>query len=150
MANTYTSLHYHIVFSTKNREPWIKPDIEQRIWRYLGGIVTTNRMKPIQIGGVDDHVHLLLGAPATMAPSKAAQLIKGGSSAWIHTEFPNLRDFAWQDGYGAFTVSKSGLPEVKDYILNQREHHQRRTFKEEFLALLKRHEIEYEERYLWD
>ena len=107
-------------------------------------------MKPIQIGGVDDHVHLLLGAPATMAPSKAAQLIKGGSSAWIHTEFPNLRNFAWQDGYGAFTVSKSGLLEVKNYILNQREHHQRRTFKEEFLALLKRHEIEYEERYLWD
>jgi len=100
--------------------------------------------------GVDDHVHLLLGAPETMAPSKAAQLIKGGSSAWIHTEFPNLRNFAWQDGYGAFTVSKSGLSEVKNYILNQREHHQRRTFKEEFLALLKRHEIEYDERYLWD
>lgn len=107
-------------------------------------------MKPIQIGGVDDHIHLLLGAPETMAPSKAAQLIKGGSSAWIHTEFPNLRNFAWQDGYGAFTVSKSGLSEVKNYILNQREHHQRRTFKEEFLALLKRHEIEYDESYLWD
>jgi putative transposase len=81
MANTYTSLHYHIVFSTKNREPGIKPEIEERIWAYLGGIATKNRMKPIQIGGVDDHIHILLGAPATMAPSKAAQLLKGGSSA---------------------------------------------------------------------
>lgn len=150
MANTYTSLHYHIVFSTKNREPWITADIEPRIWAYLGGIATKNRMKPIQIGGVDDHVHVLLGAPATFAPAKVAQLIKGGSSAWIHTEFPELKNFAWQDGYGAFTVSKSGLPKVKDYILNQRDHHQRHSYRDEFLALLKRHEIEYDERYLWD
>ena len=150
MANTYTSLHYHIVFSTKNREPWIRPEIEERIWAYLGGIATKNRMKPIQIGGVDDHIHVLLGAPATMAPAKIAQLIKGGSSAWIHTEFPELQNFAWQDGYGAFTVSKSGLPNVKDYILNQREHHQRQTYKDEFVALLKRHEVDYDERYLWD
>lgn len=150
MANTYTSPHYHIVFSTKNREPWITADIEPRIWAYLGGIATKNRMKPIQIGGVDDHVHVLLGAPATFAPAKVAQLIKGGSSAWIHTEFPELKNFAWQDGYGAFTVSKSGLPKVKDYILNQRDHHQRHSYRDEFLALLKRHEIEYDERYLWD
>ena len=150
MANTYTSLHYHIVFSTKQRELWLKPEIEERIWAYLGGIVIKNRMAPLQIGGVDDHIHILLGAPATMAPAKAAQLIKGGSSAWIHTEFPELRSFAWQDGYGAFTVSKSAIPEVTAYIRNQREHHQRRTFKEEFLTLLNRHEIEYDERYLWD
>jgi len=150
MANTYTSLHYHFVFSTKDRELWIKPEIEGRIWAYLGGIANKNRMKPLQIGGVDDHIHILLGAPATMAPAKATQLIKGGSSAWIHTEFPELRNFEWQDGYGAFTVSKSAIPEVTAYIRNQREHHQRRTFKEEFLMLLNRHEIEYDERYLWD
>ena len=98
MANTYTSLHYHIVFSTKHREPWITAEIEQRIWAFLGGIARKNRLKPLQIDGVDDHIHLLLGAPATMAPAKAAQLIKGGSSAWIHTEFPVLRNMeltAW-------------------------------------------------------
>ena len=150
MSNTYTSLHYHIVFSTKHRERWITPDIEQRIWAYLGGIARENKMKPLQIGGVEDHIHLLLGAPSTMAPAKAAQLIKGGSSAWIHTEFPALRDFAWQDGYGAFTVSKSHLADVTAYIQNQRQHHQSKTFKEEFVTLLERHEIEYEERYLWD
>ena len=150
MANTYTSLHYHIVFSTKQRELWIKPEIEERIWAYLGGIAIKNRMTPLQIGGVDDHIHLLLGAPATMAPAKAAQLIKGGSSSWIHTEFPKLQNFAWQDGYGAFTVSKSAIPDVTTYIQNQREHHKRQSYKEEFLTLLHRHEIEYEKRYLWD
>ncbi len=150
MSNTYTSLHYHIVFSTKHRECWITPEIEQRIWAYLGGIARENRMKPLQIGGIDDHIHLLVGAPATMAPAKAAQLIKGGSSSWIHTEFPSLQRFAWQDGYGAFTVSKSHLSDVTSYIKNQRQHHPGKSFQEEFLALLERHEIEYDEKYLWD
>src|ERR1700736_3174961 len=111
MANTYTSLHYHIIFSTKRREAWITPDIEHRVWAYLGGIARENQMKPLQIGGIEDHVHVLVGAPPTLAPSKIAQLVKGGSSAWIHTEFPELRDFAWQDGYGAFAVSKSNVPD---------------------------------------
>ena len=88
MANTYTSLHYHIVFSTKNRTPWIAPEVEQRIWAYLGGIAKQNKMKPLQIGGTDDHVHLLLGAPAVLAPAKIAQLVKGGSSGWIQETFP--------------------------------------------------------------
>jgi hypothetical protein len=87
MANTYTSLHYHIVFSTKNRERWLKVEIEQQIWAYLGGIAKQNKIKPIQIGGTDDHVHLLLGAPAVLAPARITQLIKGGSSAWIHETF---------------------------------------------------------------
>ncbi len=150
MANTYTNLHYHIVFSTKNRERWITPDIEQRIWAYLGGIAKENRMTPIQIGGIEDHIHILLGAPATLAPSKIAQLIKGGSSAWIHETFPKMRGFAWQDGYGAFTVSKSNVPDIRTYVQNQREHHRTKTFQEEYIALLQRHEIEYDERYLWD
>jgi REP element-mobilizing transposase RayT len=90
MANTYTSLHYHIIFSTKNRERWITPDVEQRIWAYLGGIAKENKMKPLQIGGVGDHVHVLLGAPATLAPSKSAQVIKGGSWGWIQDTFPTM------------------------------------------------------------
>lgn len=150
MANTYTSLHYHFVFSTKNRERWITPDIEERIWAYLAGIASQNKIRPIQIGGVEDHIHALLGAPAAMAPSKIAQLLKGGSSAWIHDAFPAMKAFAWQDGYGAFTVSKSGLPEVTEYIQGQREHHRTRTFQEEYLAFLRKHEVDYDERYLWD
>jgi REP element-mobilizing transposase RayT len=150
MANTYTSLHYHIVFSTKNRERWIMPDIEQRIWAYLGGIAKDNKMQPIQIGGIEDHVHMLFGAPATLAPSKIAQVIKGGSSAWIHETFPAMRGFAWQDGYGAFTVSMSSVPDVAAYIRSQREHHRTKTFQEEYLALLQKHQIDYKECYLWE
>ncbi len=150
MANTYTALHYHVVFSTKHRERWITPDIESRIWSYLGGIARDNDMRALCIGGIEGHVHLLLGAPPTMAPAKAAQLIKGASSKWIHDTFSDLRAFAWQDGYGAFTVSKSNIPGVIDYIQKQREHHQAKTFQTEFVELLHRHEIDYEEKYLWD
>jgi putative transposase len=150
MANTYTSLHYHFAFSTKNRNPWIAPDIEERVWAYLGGILAKNRMKPLKIGGIEDHIHMLLGAPPTFAPAKIAQLVKGGSSAWIHDEFPELAEFGWQDGYGAFTVSKSAIPDVSRYIANQREHHRTLTYQEEFRALLERHGIEYDEQYLWD
>lgn len=150
MANTYTSLHYHIVFSTKHRESWIAPEIEQRVWAYLGGIARENKMTPLQIGGIEDHIHMLLGAPPTLAPSKIAQLVKGGSSAWIHTEFPKLKEFQWQDGYAAFTVSKSNVSGVVKYIQNQREHHRTLSFKEEYVALLVRHGIEYKEKYLWD
>ncbi len=150
MANTYASLHYHIVFSTKNRERWIAPEIEERIWAYLGEIAKENKMKPLQIGGIEDHVHVLLGAPASMAPSKIAQLIKGGSSQWIHDTFPAMRGFAWQDGYGGFAVSKSNVPEVAAYVLGQRDHHCTMTFQEEYRAFLQKHEIEFDERYLWD
>ena len=149
MANTFTSLHYHVVFSTRNREPWIKPLIEQRIWAFLGGIARENKMKAITIGGVEDHLHLLLAIPPTLTISKALQLLKGGSSAWIKQTFPAMRRFGWQDGYGAFTVSKSQIPQVTDYIQVQRKHHRKKTFQEEFKALLKKHDIEYDERYLW-
>jgi putative transposase len=148
MANTYTSLHYHIVFSTKNREPWISQSIEQRVWEYLGGIARKNDIVPVRIGGVDDHVHLVASIPPTLAISKAVQLIKGGSSLWFHETF-HRSAFAWQDGYGAFTVSKSQLPEVLRYVDEQRDHHRRQTFQEEYRALLDRHGIDYEERYLW-
>jgi len=149
MANTYTSHHYHVVFSTKNREPWLTADIEQRVWEYIGGIARKHRMTALQVGGVDDHIHALVTAPATIAPSKIAQYLKGDSSNWMHREFPALRKFGWQDGYGAFTVSKSGIPELIRYIQNQREHHSTMTFQEEYLRLLKKHGVEYDERYLW-
>jgi putative transposase len=149
MADTYTSLYYHIVFSTKNRVDYIKPEIEQRVWEYLGGIARENKMAALQVGGIEDHIHTLVKALSTLAPSKIAQLLKGGSSLWIHTEFPELRGFAWQDGYGAFTVSKSAVPDVQRYIQNQRGHHRKVSFQEEYLEFLKKHGVDYDERYLW-
>jgi REP element-mobilizing transposase RayT len=106
-------------------------------------------MKAIQIGGVEDHIHILLSLPSTMAIAKALQLLKGGSSKWIHETFPDQRQFAWQEEYGAFSVSVSQLDKTIEYIKGQAEHHRRMTFQEEFLALLKKHRIEYDERYLW-
>jgi putative transposase len=150
MANTCTSLHYHLVFSTKNRERWLTPDIENRVWEFLGGIARQNKMKALRIGGIEDHIHALVGAPATMAPCKAAQLIKGASSKWMKETFAHLHGFKWQDGYGAFTVSKSHVPEVIAYIDDQRKHHSDRRFKQEFLGLLKRHEIEYDLEHVFD
>jgi putative transposase len=150
MANTYTALHYHVVFSTRHRTPWIRPEFEERIWAYLGGIARENQMNARKIGGVEDHVHLLIGIPPVLALSKAVQLIKGGSSAWIKATFPELLDFGWQDGYGAFTVSKSLLEEVEHYIATQREHHRLKTFPEEYRTFLTRHGIVFEERYLFD
>ena len=149
MANTFTSLHYHVIFSTKNREPWIRPDIESRVWSYLGGITRENDLKAILVGGIENHVHLLIGLPPTITVSKAVQLIKGGSSAWIKETFPGTRGFGWQDGYGAFTVSKSLVPVVENYIRQQREHHRVKTFEEEYRAMLEKHDIRFEERYLF-
>src|SRR5205807_7523352 len=115
MANTYSSLHYHLIFSTKNRVNWIKPDVESRIWSYIGGIARTHRMSALQIGGCDDHVHALIQAPPIYSPSEIVQYLKGQSSKWIHEEFPTMGNFSWQDGYGGFTVSKSNLPDVIRY-----------------------------------
>jgi len=150
MANTFTSLHYHLIFSTKNREPWIRPDSESRVWSYLGGIARDNDMKTLLIGGIENHVHLLLGLPPTMTVSKAVQLIKGASLGWIKETFSGTAGFAWQDGYAAFTVSKSLVPEVEGYIRNQREHHRLKTFEQKYRAVLNKHEIQYDERYLFD
>jgi putative transposase len=149
MANTYTSLYYHVVFSTKNRFPWIGLEIEQRIWAYIGGIARNHEMTAIQVGGVEDHIHALVMAPPTIAPFEIAKFLKGESSLWIHDEFPRLRKFSWQVGYAAFTVSKSKVPDVARYIKNQREHHRIKTFQEEYLEFLCANEIEYDERYLW-
>ena len=150
MANTYTSLHYHVIFSTKNREPWIRPELEARIWPYLGGITREHDMKALMIGGIENHVHLLLGIPPVLAVSKAVQLIKGGSSGWIKETLPGLGGFGWQDGYGAFTVCKSQVREVEEYIRGQREHHRVKTFEDEYRAFLDKHEIHYDERHVFD
>ncbi len=147
---SYVSSYHHCVFSTKERRPLIIPALRERLWPFLGGIARQNRMKAIEIGGVADHVHLLLSLPATMPIAKAMQLIKGGSSKWVHETFPGQRLFAWQEEYGAFTVSASRVDSVGQYIQEQETHHQKQSFQEEFLALLKKHRVEYDERHLWN
>jgi putative transposase len=128
----------------------ITPELRSRLWPFLGGIARENKMKAIEIGGVADHVHILVSLPSTMPIAKAMQLLKGGSSKWVHDTFPQHRLFNWQTKYGAFGVSVSLLDKTIAYIKNQEEHHKTMTFQEEFLALLKKHRIEYDERYLWE
>ena len=150
MPHSYTSCLMHCVFSTKDRHKTMSPQLQERLWPYLGGIARKNGIKALEIGGVEDHVHLLLSLPATMGVAKAMQLLKGGSSKWVHDNLPRLMAFAWQDGYGAFSIGKSQVEDTVDYIRSQTTHHRRVTFQEEFLAFLKKHEIEYDERYIWD
>ena len=135
---SYIISYFHCVFSTKERRRLIVPELRDRLWRFLGGIARQNKMKAIEIGGVEDHVHILLSLPSTMAVSKALQLIKGGSSKWIHETFPEHRLFAWQEEYGAFSVSVSQLDKTIEYIKRQEAHHRKITFQEEFLTLLKK------------
>lgn len=149
MSHAYCSALYHCVFSTKERRPTIDADLQSRLWPYLGGIARDNGMKALAIGGVEDHAHLLLSLPSRLAVAKAMQLVKGGSSKWVHDTFPDRRDFAWQEGYGAFSIGVSQIDDTKRYIENQAEHHHRHTFEEEFIAFLERHGIEYDPRYVW-
>jgi REP element-mobilizing transposase RayT len=149
MANTYTSLNYHIVFSTKNRHPFLTEPIRERLFPYLGGIARQNSFTPLEIGGVTDHAHLLLSIPPAVAVAKAVQLIKGGSSHWLKEAFPNMIDFAWQDGYAAFTVSQSQVDDVRSYIRSQAEHHRSKTFSEEYRAFLLKHDVKHDARYLF-
>ncbi len=147
---SYISSYHHCVFSTKERRPLITPELAERLWPFLGGIARQNKMKAIEVGGVEDHVHILLSMPATLSIAMAMQLIKGGSSKWVHETFPEHRLFAWQEKYGAFSVSESRKDSVIQYIKGQPEHHKKVTFQEEFVTLLVKHRIEYDDRYLWD
>jgi len=150
MAQSFASLFYHLIFSTKKRVPIITADIEPRLYQYIGGIRRADEGRLLTAGGMADHVHLLVSLSRQMAIADALRLIKTNSSKWMHETFPEQQDFAWQTGYGAFSVSYSNIQTVKQYIANQAEHHRKKTFQEEFLAFLKRHAIEYDERYVWE
>ena len=143
--HSFVSCLMHVVFSTKERRPWITSDIQDRLWPYLGGIARENKMKALKVGGVEDHVHILLSLPSTPDIAKAVQLLKGNSSKWIHETFPKLKTFEWQEGYGAFSIGVSGIKDTIKYIENQAEHHRKQSFKDELKAFLKKHELEYEE-----
>jgi putative transposase len=142
--HSFSSSLHHCVFATKEREPLLTREIRARLWPYLGGIARENGMKALAIGGVADHVHILLSLPATMSVSKAMQLLKGNSSKWIHETFPALRHFAWQEGYSAFSIGISGIEEICAYIRDQEEHHRTRTFREEVITFLERHGFQFD------
>jgi putative transposase len=148
MPATHLSLHYHIVFSTKDRHAFIADDWRGRLHEYIGGLIRAAGGVPEAIGGTAGHVHLLVGLPAKHAVFTFVQDVKQTSSRWIH-EIIGLKNFAWQPGYGAFTVSVSNRDTVKEYIIKQPEHHRVKSFQEEYLAMLQKHGVENDERYLW-
>jgi REP element-mobilizing transposase RayT len=148
--STYTSLTYHVVFSTKFREPTIAESWQEQLYSYVGGIIRGEKGHLIEIGGIEDHIHLLAGFKPTIAVSEMLQRIKGNSSKWINDENKTTKRFEWQPGYGAFTVSQSQIPTVRRYIQRQREHHKSVTFRDEFLAMLERHNITYDPRYVFE
>ena len=148
MPSTHLSLHYHVVFSTKDRVPSIAAAWRERLHAYLGGVVRNVNGVPEAMGGIADHVHLLIGLRATACLADVVRDVKAVSSRWVHEEIGE-RSFAWQEGYGAFTVSASQRGIVCEYIARQEEHHRKRTFQEEYRELLKRSGVDHDERFIW-
>jgi REP element-mobilizing transposase RayT len=150
MPQSYACLHYHFIFSTKEREALITPELGQRLFEYIGGTLRPNKSVLLAAGGMPDHVHLLVGLSKELSVSEIMRIVKSESSKWIHETFRGFESFAWQSGYGAFTVSHSNLNGVEQYIAHQPEHRRVKSFKDEFVEFLARHEIQFDERYLWE
>ena len=149
MAQTLVSLLVHIVFSTKNREPFITPEIEPKLFSYVGGILKNHESRLLDVGGTPDHLHPLISQSKNASLSSLMKDVKKDSSLWIKTKDRQFRNFHWQDGYGGFSIGKSDIPRLKEYFASQKEHHRRRTFKEELIGFLDEYGIAYDERYLW-
>lgn len=149
MPQSFGSLHCHIVFSTKNREKRIGRDCRPRLFEYMGGTLRNQSSRLIAAGGTSDHVHLLVSLGRSVTVADVVRVVKANSSRWMHDEM-KLGGFAWQSGYGAFAVSYSNLNQVKEYLARQEEHHRQKSFEEEFLELLRRHNLQWDERYVWD
>lgn len=147
MSSTYLSLHYHLVFGTKNREPFIDAEWRTRLHEYLGGTIAGLGGFPQGVGGVDDHVHLLVGLKATHCLADVLRELKKASSVWVHEQI-GLASFAWQEGYAAFTVGATARGSVRQYIAHQEEHHRAKSFREEVVEMLERAGIEYDPKYL--
>ena len=147
------SLHVlgaHIVFSTKERHPWLSNDIRSRVWAYQSTILQNLECHSITVGGVEDHVHILCHLTKKHAPMRVMEVLKKDSSKFVKTLRADLAEFHWQDGYGLFGVSPSHFEAVRQYILGQEEHHRKETFQDEFRRLLKKYAVEFDVRYLWD
>lgn len=150
MPGTYTTLLYHIVFSTKGRRLMIKPELRPRIHEYLGGIVRSEGGTALRIGGMPDHIHLLIQWRADESLSTLMRQLKSNSTRWIRETLPGMESFAWQEGYSAFTVSVSQCEAVSRYIANQESHHRGQSFQDELVEMLVAHGVQYDARYLCD
>ena len=150
MPQSFVSLNCHVIFSTKNREPLLLPEWVSRLYQYIGGTLRAKGSVLLAAGGMPDHVHLALSLSKQNAIADIVRDIKANSSRWIHETIDGLGGFAWQTGYGAFSVSQSNMDDVKRYIANQPEHHRVRTFQEEFVLFLRRHGVQYDEQHVWD
>ncbi|OVE81841.1 transposase [bacterium K02(2017)] len=149
MTNTYTNHIYHIVFSTKNRLPLITPDLKEKLYNYIGGIIQEEKGVLISIGGMPDHIHICVKLKACVSISEMLRKIKSNSSKWVNELLKNNPKFAWQNGFGSFTVSESQLIPLMNYIKNQEEHHRNKSFKDEFIGFVKKQNIKYDEKYFW-
>ncbi len=151
MPQSLAKILVHTVFSTKDRRPFLRDrSLREELHRYLGGILTRLDCQPIIIGGIDDHVHLLCALARTCEPASMVKEVKRGSTLWLKARNQDLRDFAWQQGYCIFSIGFSQIKSVRDYIAGQEEHHRKVSFQDEFRRLLRRYEIEFDERYVWD
>lgn len=147
MSHAYVCGLVHCVFSTKDRRNLIPSEIQPDLWSFLGGTARTNGMKAMIVGGIENHAHVLLSLSSQMSVAKSMQLIKGASSRWMNEN--HVKKFAWQEGYGAFTVGISQRDQTIAYIRSQSEHHRKRSFEQEFIAFLKKHDVEYDPQYVW-
>lgn len=150
MPQSLARVLVHVVFSTKHRVPVLTPAIRAELYPYLAGVLNGIGCPSLQVGGIEDHVHLLFGLARTLTIAQVVEIVKTSSSRWIKTKEPEFADFHWQGGYGAFSVSQSGADRVVSYIRNQVQHHQTATFQDEYRRLLQRHAIAYNEQYVWD
>lgn len=151
MSQSLARIVVHVIYSTKGRVPFLKDAaLREEVHRVLGGILNSIECPPIVIGGVEDHVHLLFVLGRTRDLASVVKEMKRGASIWLKEKQPDMAGFAWQGGYGAFSVSQSQIPAVRRYIENQEEHHKTMSFQDEFRGFLKRHGIDFDERYLWD
>ncbi len=151
VSQSLANILVHTVFSTKDRRPFLRePRLREELHRYLGGILTNLSCPPLVIGGVEDHVHLLSAFSRTCEPATMVKELKRGSSLWLKTKSPGLTDFAWQSGYGIFSIGCSQVETMRKYIAGQEEHHRKIGFQDEYRELLKRHAIPFDERYVWD
>ncbi len=148
MAHTTGNILIHLIFSTKGRRPILTPEIRTDLYPYLGGIVRSLNATALATNGTTDHVHMLIRLRPAQSAAEIARMVKTNSSRWARGKYNT--DFAWQTGYGVFSVSESNLTEVSKYIANQEKHHAKRSFQQEFVAFLKRNKISYDERYIWD
>jgi REP element-mobilizing transposase RayT len=150
MPQSLARLHIHLIFSTKHRERSISDSIRDPLHAYMAGVLQNLKCHPVLINSVEDHVHLLFDLARTVTVSEAVEEVKKSSSKWMKTQGSEFGSFAWQQGYGAFAVSESNVESVRKYIANQKEHHQRKTFQEEYREFLVKHQISYDEKYVWD